>query len=127
MNRGLNIGEIIEKLSHLNDDDVIRFDFGYAYPSMTFNSYRGYYEDVAIGFNIGNNWQGTDTIVKEFKEFMQSLIGAEWTGYKGGDFIGHKETSVWIANSDADGTSTIVTGIRDLGYGYVIIETGYED
>ena len=127
MNNGFTIGGLIKEFEKLDPEHEVRFDFGYAVPDLTYRSNRGWYEDVSIGFKLQNNTDFERVSVSKFLDFLRGLIGAQWEGYKGGLFRGHRDTSVWVANSDADNTHTIIKEVRDLGYGYIILITDYED
>lgn len=122
-NLGLNYGQFVNELEKLSPETIIRFDFGYFTPKGYY-SYRGYYEDCAIGY--------TDDIydnltAETYLHLLKSYKGETLYGYKGGEWAIHDNTSLWVAADSSQCTGTIITGITDLGYGYAIINTTYED
>jgi len=121
----LTLGEIIIKIEHLisHMDDVdldergVQFDFEYLRPS-SFDSWRGIYKELAIGF-------GTDCEEKSINKFLsmcKECIGKEFTGYKGGDFTMHKNSPAWVANYGNSGNTAIV-GVK-FDY-WLILETAW--
>ena len=123
-NNGLNLGELIKRLEELDEGTKVRFDFADLVPSRDFRSYRGYYEDIALGYSGAR--YGSITAA-ELLAYYNSLIGEKYYGYKGGEYVATEKTGVWVANSYRDCTGTVIRNVRDLGYGYAIIETQYED
>lgn len=81
-------------------------------------SYRGFYEDLAIGatteFTEGC-YDGT-----AFLEYVKACEGREFEGYKGGDYTATRNTPLWIANWGMCG-DTIVTGLHvDGEFAYIL-------
>ncbi len=93
----LTIREIIGKAKNLPDLPVviscldIPFYNG-QYPSDT-NSYRGYYDELAIALS-----KDRATTLVMFIRNMKNSIGHSYSGYKGGDYVMNEDTFVWIAN-----------------------------
>lgn len=120
-NTGLKYAELVDAVSKLKPDTIIRFDFGYTTP-CGMHSYRGYYEDMAIGYKddeFGNLLAGQ--WLDELKSFSQQKLH----GYKGGTYDVRHDTTIWVSKHISEVTGTMITGIKDLGYGYAIIETAY--
>ena len=113
----LSLGELIEQLEGLRklDEAGIRFDFGYVYPTG-FHSYRGFYEELAIGWRL----ESKNRKAKDFLDEARTAVGAEFHGYKGGDYVMSRDTPVWVANT-SDAPSTIVVGVHDSGFEAVIL------
>lgn len=123
-NQGLNFGRLIFALEFLKSETIIRFDFG-CFTPQGFHSYRGYYEDIGIGYTDQVYDRLTaGQFVGQCRDFLKN---GELHGYKGGEFKPRLESSVWVSKDSSECSGTIITGIRDLGYGYAIIETKYED
>lgn len=81
----LTLGGMIEKLKSFNSDCLIR-------KLHSPHSYRGHYDDLA--FEIDEN--GCMTI----KELLNVVTGCLWQvfyGWKGGEFLMHEGTPIWIA------------------------------
>lgn len=79
------LGQIIEFLE--TQDPKAKVPHGFGKPM----SYRGYYDQVA--FEPVDN-----TTVGKMLAHAKSAIGPTFTGYKGGDYIYDRFTSVWIAD-----------------------------
>lgn len=119
-NNGLNYSEFLTAISDLDPETFIRFDFGGLIP-CGYHSYRGYYEDCAIGFGQGEMLAG------EYALELKSMLGKPLYGWKGGEWKIHKKTSLWVSGGPSECTGTIITSIKDSGYGYAIIGTSNED
>ena len=113
----VTLGEAIDiatKISQENDTYPVNFEDGSS-PSGT-NSYRGYYEDLAIEFNSFR------TSIGEFKKMLNDALNEEFTGYKGGEYIMNEDTPLWKSNyGNASGDAIIKIALND--YGGVIIYT----
>jgi hypothetical protein len=128
----LTIGETIAalKAAEYDDDAEVRFDFGYFVPTRT-ESYRGFYDQLALGYCLDDH-DASDrqrrNILKTPADVineLQQAIGRAYEGYKGGEYVMHADTPLWVANTgEANGTGVI--GVRALGW-KVIIETRYVD
>jgi len=124
----LTLGELIEKLEKIvkvdgYDSPSVYFDFARFYPTYC-NSYRGYYEQIAIGYADGN--EGLAPSVVTFMNYLQrEVLGEIFTGYKGGEYMMHSDTPVWVA-SYGHAEPTAVVDVSYEGY-LVIIHTAYKD
>jgi len=108
VNDRLDLGEIIDLLSKRDLDDLVRFAFVGLTPRKCL-SYRGYYEDLAIGFTE----EGVLT-VREFLQDLQMAVGGLFAGYKGGQYRMTRKSRVWVANYGLT-SDTAITGIEDCG------------
>ncbi len=61
--------------------------------SMTADSYRGYYADLAFEPFADSE----PTTAGRLAEYARSLIGQTFEGYKGGDFVMDEHTPLWVA------------------------------
>lgn len=88
----VTLGEMITKLEAMPKDSVVKLDFNECGPDRV-RSYRGYYEDLAVG------WKpiGTDVSVAEVLQYCKSVVGRQTTGYKGGTYLVHPCCPVWAA------------------------------
>ena len=132
-NGGLTLGEFLQRLkierSRINkdmwkhDEVQVFYDIGDLFPTE-FASFRGYYEDIALGFSAGEIAYEPQT-VDEFIERTEATIGATFYGYKGGDFKMDEDSALWIANW-GDSSSTVVYDVRLHSF-QIVIHTRYED
>ena len=88
----MTLGEIIATLKRKDQDRSVTFGFDYARPSGV-GSYRGYYEDLAIGYK-----RGAECTVATLLLMLQDIDGKTLTGWKGGDYIMDSDTILWMAN-----------------------------
>lgn len=88
----LNLGQIINQLEKLPQQKTISFDFCRAIPNK-FNSFRGYYRDLAIQFTHDYESITVEAFLNKAKE----CVGKEFTGYKGGEYVMSLESRVWVA------------------------------
>ena len=122
----LSLGELILKLEPMlkktgrsEDEPNVVFDFEYLFP-ISLDSWRGSYEELAIGFEIDSSKDRSPMSLVAFHELLTSAIGGTYQGYKGGQFVMHKNTPVWVANYGNSG-NTGVFDVVDKGYEIVII------
>ncbi len=102
--RQLNLGQIIEKLEAVLDKTKkVCFPFGYLHPT-TLRSWRGAYEELAIGFEEDT----PSPTVEELIVVCKSALYTTFDGYKGGDFEMSDNTPVWVANWGNSGSTAIV-------------------
>ena len=105
----LTLGGLIDLLTNRPDDQRVWFDFGGLSPT-TIDSYRGYYEDAALGFS-----QETDPTVPQVLAELRGAIGKVVTGYKGGDFELHRNSRLWVANYGRT-SDTAIVGVEECDY-----------
>lgn len=122
----LTLGELILKLEPIvknqkdGEEATVRYDFEYLFPT-SIDSWRGSYNELALNFET----QGEEMKVSEFLKMLKECIGKTFTGYKGGDFMMHKGTPIWVANYSHSG-NTAVIDVVDNGY-VVLLITGYRE
>lgn len=89
----MKIGKIKQKLNDVDGDISIEFDFCRFAPT-TINSYRGYYNQPAIGW--GDRCNGK---VKDFLDQLNECTsGKVYQGYKGGDYTYDDDDELYVAN-----------------------------
>lgn len=101
----LTLGGLIDRLAKLPAECSIQWDFGYLKPTAV-GSYRGYYEQLAIGHTDGHE-DGFRT-VGELLANLRAAVGATFTGYKGGSYVMHRDTPVWLGNYGESGAHMVV-------------------
>jgi len=120
MDEPIKLGELIKKLEAMPQDANVYFDFGRLVPHGV-DSYRGYYDHLAIGFGDGSPTK-VATLLKELK----AAVGKTFQGYKGGDFRMSEDTPVWVANYGRT-SDTTVAEVKHLGWCVVLFTTLIED
>jgi DNA/RNA-binding domain of Phe-tRNA-synthetase-like protein len=100
----LNLGELIAALQRLDQNKEVRIDFAADYPGEV-DSYRGYYEDLAIEFSQ------VKCTVGGLLQRLKNAVGEVFEGYKGGEYQMNKNTAVWVA--DYGSTGRAITGVRE--------------
>ena len=117
-NHQLTLGELIYELKKYEPKEEVRFDFGYFEPGAI-DSYRGYYEQLAISYREFENARMT---VGVLLEMCKNALGNTFTGYKGGDYVMSEDTPLWASNR-SDATGTAIVGVtEELD---VVIHTAY--
>ena len=117
----LSLGEVIDTLKEIQktakDDTYVRFDFGYFTPK-NLGSYRGFYDELAIGYDDGEY-----STLNDFIKMLEEALTKTFCGWKGGDYTMTRSTPLWVANSGEANETAVVNIIND-GF-RVIIETKY--
>ena len=86
------LGEVILLLEAQPKANIVSLDFTNCNPAGL-SSYRGYYKDLALDFDLEAKRMTVKRLLKMFKE----ADGQTYTGYKGGDFIMNRKTLVWVS------------------------------
>ncbi len=115
-----SLGALIAALERCGADADVQFDFCYLRPT-TLGSYRGYYDDLALGWTNesvsgGGHWPKVSAVIAELK----SAIGKTFEGWKGGSYTMSEKTPVWVANSGDSGGTGIVA-IQNEGHTVILI------
>jgi hypothetical protein len=127
MGEPMTLGEIIKGLEDIANksreyeegDLAVRYDFCNLKPTHL-DSYRGYYDQLALGYSDGCGEGDTlKGILKEFK----SAVGKEFYGYKGGTYKMGLNTDVYVDNY-GDCSGTMITGV-EYKDGVVVLCTEY--
>lgn len=113
----ISLGELIALLTPCKQDVSIHFDFGDFRPTDV-DSFRGYYDHLAIGFSDEGDPKVSDLLAQ-----LNAAVGKSFTGYKGGDYTMTRRTPMWVANYGRS-TSTAVVGVEQTDW-CVVINTGY--
>ena len=114
----ITLGKLIQQLSRCNSDSYIRYDFG-AFTPKGIDSYRGYYEQLALGFA-----EPSETAkVGEILALCKGAVGKTFWGYKGGTYRMNEGSYVWVANC-GHSTDTGIKKVKMMGYQAVIV-TGF--
>lgn len=94
----LMLGEIVLKLESVKNKELpLYIDLMDKRPKGI-NSWRGRYDELAIQTEDFGQYKGKENpTVLEWIEVLKDVIGKEFYGYKGGDFLMGKNTPVWLA------------------------------
>lgn len=115
----LTLGKLIEQLERRGQKQSVRYDFCGLSP-FRIASYRGYYEDLAIGWR-----EGEAPTVSGLLAELKIAIGCTFQGYKGGDFHMDAATNLWVSNwGECDGTAIVGVSGEDWE---TILETAKVD
>lgn len=113
----ITIGQLINKLKTIDPDKRVYYDWLRAAPTR-FNSYRGYYEDVALGATCERYESKT---VGELLAEAEAIMGTALEGYKGGYFKVTPAKPLWVANYGSS-TGWAIVGIDENEF-YVTLKT----
>lgn len=116
--RTLTLGELIALFEGQPEDNSVIFDFGKFTPSGI-DSYRGYYNHLALGYSEDAPYAKVMDVV----DMLKMAVGKTFIGYKGGEFPMDLETPVWAANYGKDTQTKIVSLFADGPF--TVIETAY--
>lgn len=122
--RQLTLGELRDALlvAQRETDPYakVEFDFCHLCPTK-FDSYRGYYDHIALGFTTDY----APPTLKQLLERVDETIGHAFEGYKGGTFRMGRNTPVWV-DRWGDCSSTMLVGVRVRYETLVILQTAPE-
>jgi hypothetical protein len=91
----LTIGKILDKINGFDGKETFALTNN-KYLTGEFDSYRGYYEDLALEYHEEDT--GFNTIEQLKRLLNNALQAKKMYGYKGGGFSITKDTLVWVAN-----------------------------
>lgn len=103
----MTLGELTAALKRKDQESFVTFGFGFNNPSGV-DSYRGYYEDLAISYS-----RSSCTVAK-LVAILENANGKTFTGWKGGEYDMHDNTAMWAANPGDSGSMAIVD-VVDVG------------
>ncbi len=115
----MTLGRFIVALEGVPQDALIRFDVG-GNPGEPL-SYRGYYSDLAFGYD-----GPPATTVADVLTEARAAMGRGFEGYKGGNYIMHENTLVWVASYGTSSDGRRILGVS-LSGGHVIVLTAPEE
>jgi len=103
----LSLSKLMAELRTLPVDAVVHLGSGRYRPTVL-HSYRGYYEDLALDFDMGPPRSATLLIAE-----CCLAIGKWFEGYKGGGYVATVDTAVWAGHwGEANGQA--ITGLRQV-------------
>lgn len=102
----LTIGGLIDTLKRKDPSVLVTFDFVHFSPRGV-GSFRGYYEDLAIGY------AKDECTVECLLALLNDAVGKTFSGYKGGEYTMCTDTVVWVANHGESADTAIVDAVDD--------------
>lgn len=118
----ISVGDLIDKLVDTGEPDARVWLSPFMLRPTELSSYRGYYEDVALGYEVDDE----PVKVRDLLEDLLAILGAETHGYKGGRYRADRSTALWAANwGEAPGIG--ITGIKKLADGLYELTTEVVD
>lgn len=116
----ISLSDLAEQLEKCSEQaTVLYWPTIIGYPTSV-DSYRGYYEDLALGHS---------SKLTTVKELVSNLKGAEnqiFEGYKGGNYQMHSKSSVYVDNpGECSGIG--ITKVVDMGDSVYLIWRPVED
>lgn len=116
----LTLGGLIDALERAPQDADVQYDFCYLRPT-TVDSYRGYYDHLALGWtnervSAGKYWPK----VAEVLATLKAAVGKTFEGWKGGRYVMKPDTPVWVANAGEAGGTGIV-GVDAEAHSVILI------
>ena len=114
----MTLGQFIKELEKFNPDSIVTLEPLELYPT-DFDSYRGYYCDLALGYTTRDGVENRPC-VKDLLQKAKECIGKEFTGYKGGEFTMSEDTPLWISNY-GEVAGTVIAEVKEPLDGYVEI------
>ena len=122
----ITLGELVALLKARPQDQEVRYDFAWMVPTKA-ASWRGSYDQLALGYaNLSdrhNSEQVKEPTVAELVAHLESCVGKEFQGWKGGDYLMAADTVLWVANP-GESCNTAITGVSGCDY-MTIITTIY--
>lgn len=116
----MKLGEFMISLGRVEDKSTpVRFDFG-GFKPTTFDSYRGYYQDLALGYSDMPMTVTVEDVLKEADKVLNRYLA----GYKGGNYFMTIDTELWAA-CYGEAYQTRIKGVMNMGH-VVIITTRYD-
>ena len=116
-NYHLTLGQLIDKLQSFDQYGVVFHDETQPHEYL-FDSYRGYYSDLAMTYEPSKSHQQVNDLL-----FQANLaLNNTYEGYKGGDYVMTADTPLWLANWGETSDIAIVD-VCEIGIQYVKLIT----
>lgn len=114
------LGQLIDALAKESPGARVVYDFPNAIPDQI-RSYRGCYEDLAIGFCAieDSNFARVGSLLQE----LRNAVGQAFNGYKGGQYTATRSAALWVSQW-GNTSHTIIVGVTsDEQKDLVVIQT----
>jgi hypothetical protein len=118
---GMTLGELIAALERIGPAAhvTVAVDRIKSRPKEP-RSYRGFYEDLALGFEPGSR------PASELLAELRAALGQTLDGYKGGGYRATEATGLWASNW-GDASGLLITGVAIASNGDAMILTKRTD
>lgn len=122
----LTLEELVNLLEQCDDKAYVSYDWEPAMPDIKgFCSYRGYYEDLALGVQTG--YAAAESLkVAGLKRALQDAVGETFEGWKGGEYVCRRDTALWASYAGGASGYAIV-GIKDEGWSVKLLTKKEEE
>jgi hypothetical protein len=111
----MTLGQLITALRRLPPDALVWLGSG-RYMPTTLSSYHGYYEDLALGFEVGLP-RNAALLLSE----MERALGQTFVGYKGGSYRASEDTAVWVSANQHEAYGNAVVAVEERPGGYELV------
>lgn len=105
----ISLGALIDRLTTAAPEGRVFYDFCDTTP-RGIDSYRGYYDHLALGWSSDIRTLADQTAVKDLLAILRSAIGGTFHGWKGGEYVMNRDSPVWVDNS-GECSSTAIVGV----------------
>jgi hypothetical protein len=113
----MTLGGLMDALALVQPDMGVEFERGGA--PGTFDSYRGYYDQLALGTSA------VPVTTGELLDECRRANGATMTGYKGGDYLMGRDT--WLNRAEYGACGSKIVGAKVSGGTLVLLEDADDD
>lgn len=121
----LKLGELIALLEKCEPKTKVSFDFVYFVPDCSIHSWRGSYDELALGYGPSSLRDGDDPTVEKMLDILKGAVGKEFYGWKGGEYTMHLDTPLWVGNP-RDAGHTAIVGVKDEKWNVFILTEHHE-
>ena len=117
---GLSLGQLIVELEsqnqflpiHLRHCNPDVMDYDDCAPGQ-FCSYRGDYHELCL--LTGGVYSRCEFLVKDFLFRCINADGEVFEGYKGGEYVMHRDCLVYVEDSQGDWSGNLITKVEQIG------------
>lgn len=118
--QGMTLGKLDKMLRRYMPDAPIILSSG-VHLTGEFDSYRGYYEDLALEFSVEDPGQKVLTVQQLRNVIQNALVQGEMEGYKGEEYSITEETLVWTAHYGTTQGSEMIVDVMGANNAVLII------
>jgi hypothetical protein len=98
------------------EDAKILFELPWLRPVVSFHSYRGYYDHLALGLDVVDRQDGKPALkAAAYLAWLRTLEGETLYGYKGGEYRVDVDAPVHVSQSSGELSRTVIAGVTADG------------